>query len=191
MKKHLLTIFMVAVTLQILSAQTPPDEKKPQTKIEILLLKKGKLLIKDFFEQGKIEARFSTEIEITAVVISSPGEQTEKTKGLKIEISKQESYGKKDNSAFLDIEEIQSLIKAMDYLLNLSLQYEKENREYTEVVFSTLGDFKIGFYQTGNKQGYYSSAGSIGSVTAYLNSKEDFIKIKDIVTKGLSILNQK
>jgi hypothetical protein len=47
----------------------------------------------------------------------------------------------------LDYEEIESMAKAVDYMIDLSEKWKAENKEYSEVIFHTKGNLKIGFFQ--------------------------------------------
>ncbi|MCK4822229.1 hypothetical protein KA005_41080, partial [bacterium] len=94
-------------------------------------------------------------------------------------------------ASFLDLEEIEGLSKAIDYMISLSKKWKDVQKDYTEVVFSTQGDFKIGFYQKGNKQKAFSSSGRFGVVSAHLSTMEKLSSIKVMADKGLNLLSEK
>ena len=155
------------------SAQIKKEEtKEPTTKLEAFLVTKGKLIIKEFYELGRVSGKYGSKIEFTALVMFEPGEESKRVRGLKIEITQAGRYEKSETS-FLDLEEVDSLLKAIEYLIDLSVKWKDIEKTYTEVVFSTKGDFSIGFYQQGNKQAAFSSSGRIGKASCLLTSLQD------------------
>ncbi len=193
MKKIIITV-LCALTLIPLVASAQVKEKgnakEPATKLEAFLAKKGKLLIKDFYELGGVAGRYGAKIKLDAVVLYEPGQESQRIRGIRVEVNGGGKYERSDTS-FLDLEEIKSLSKAIEYMLNLSKKWKGTNREYTEVVFSTKGDFKIGFYQRGTETGAFSSSGYVGQVTCFFTSPRDLISVKDIVDRGLKLLSEK
>jgi len=82
-------------------------------------------------------------------------------------------------------------LKAIDYIVDLSVKWKDIEKEYTEIIFSTKGDFMIGFYQKGNKQAAFSSSGRIGKANCFFTSLEGLDSVKAITDKGLKLLNEK
>jgi hypothetical protein len=194
MKVKILALGLICIFLIVFSglAQVKEEEKikEPATKLEAFLAKKGKLIIKEFYDLGKISGRGGTKIELTALVIFEPGQEKERVRGLRIEITEGGRY-EREESAFLDLEEIESLLKAIDYMVNLSEKWKELKKEYTETVFSTKGDFNIGFYQQETNQAAFSSCGRIGKATCFFNSMNDLNSMKNITDEGLKLLNNK
>jgi hypothetical protein len=164
--------------------------KEPETKLEAFLAKKGTLIIKDVYNLGEINGKYGGKITFSALVIYEPGQESQKIRGLKIEITGAGRF-ERSNTSFLDLEEIQSLSKAIEYMVNVSAKWKDTSKEYTEVIFSTKGYFNIGFYQKGIEQTGFTSSGYIGETTCFLSSIQDLISIKTIVDKGLNLLNTK
>lgn len=163
--------------------------EEPATKLEAFLVKKGKLIIKDFYELGKVFGKYGSMVEFNALVIYEPDKESQRVRGIKIEVSGGGKYERSDAS-FLDFEEVESLSKAIEYIVDLLSKWEGVNKEYTEVIFSTKGDFQIGFYQKGTERFSFASSGHIGKVTCFF-PLEELSSIKSIVNKGLSILKEK
>lgn len=197
MNKKLLILVLFCFSVFILgaslvSAQVKDEEKEKElaTKLELFLAEKGKLIIKEFYELGKVAGSYGSKIELTAVVIYEPGREDERVRGLRVEITGTGEYKRKGTS-FLDLEEIEGLSKAIDYMISLSKKWKTIQKNYTEVMFSTQGDFQIGFYQRGIKQKAFSSSGRIGSVSAHLSTMEKLSSIKAMADKGLNLLSEK
>ena len=190
MKKLLCLISCILLLVPVLaSAQAVKSAKakEPATKLEEFLAKKGKLIVKEFYDLGEVTGRYGSKIELKALVIYEPGDNSQRVRGLKIEITEGGRY-EKSNTAFLDLEEVESLSKAIGYMTNLSSKWKGINKKYTEIIFSTKGDFQIGFYQKGTKQAAFSSAGYIGKTRCFFASMNDLNSVKVHADKGIEIL---
>ena len=166
------------------------EPKEPPTKLEAFLAKKGNLIVKDFYKLGEVAGRYGSKIEFSALVIYEPGQESQRIRGLKIDITEGGKY-ERSNTSFLDLEEIESLSKALEYMGDLSAKWQNIKKEYTEVVFSTKDDFNIGFYQIGSEQVSFSTIGYIGKATCFFFSMQDLNSVKTIADKGLKLLNEK
>jgi hypothetical protein len=186
-----------------LNKKEETDSLKNITKLEKFLSKKGELYIKEFYDVGTIKSNtnLSGIMSITAVILYNPGEEEKRIKGLKIEIKKYEyssydSYGKIE-TAFLDMEELKGLVDAITYMNDLIKKWESASKEYTEVIYSTTGNFQIGFFMKTNSknteelwgfaQAGYSKVSCYfhPDVTAQLDS------VRDKINKGITLLNSK
>ena len=187
--KTLIIICLIAIIPLLVVAQT---SEAPPTKMEEFFAKKGQLLVRDYYELGRVSGAppsYGTKCVFTAVVIYEPGGEGKKLKGLKIEVTSSGKY-EKSKASFLDIEEIESLSEAIGYVAGLASKWSGTEKEYTEVEFSTKGDFQIGFFQKEAKQTYYAANGRISRVSCFL-SKEALAEIKELADDGLRLLNAK
>jgi hypothetical protein len=191
MRKYLLIALAVLFLAPIVSfAQVKEEEKakEPPTKLEAFLAKKGTLIVKDFYELG--ELRGLGKMQLNALIIYEPGMENTKIRGMRVEITEAGSYGR-SNTSFLDLEEVESLSKAIAYMADLAEKWKGINREaYTEVIYATKGDFNVGFYQKGSEMRAFASSGYIGKASFFMEV-EDFISMKGIIDKGLSVLKEK
>jgi hypothetical protein len=183
-------VFFYLVTFTSGTQIKKEEPKKPATKLEAFLATKGKLIIKEFYELGKVSGKYGSKIELTALIMYEPGQENKKVRGLKIEITEGGRYEKTDSS-FLDLEEIESLSSAIVYMISLSKKWKEEKRQYTETAFSTQGDLSIGFYQQGNNQAAFSTSGRIGKTKCYFTSMNGLVSVKTLADKGLELLNKK
>jgi len=158
---------------------------EPATKLEQFLSKKGILYIKDFYDAGRIDGQFDQHISVQALIVYEPGKDGEKKRGLKIEVFEGGRL-EKSNSSFLDIEEVESLSKAIDYMIDLINKFKDGSREYTECIFSTKGEFKVGFYQKNDDFQAFCGSGFIRQSTSFLPI-ESLPKLKSVIDKGLSL----
>lgn len=161
-------------------------QKEPATKLEQFLAKKGKLIIKDSHEAGVLKGQYETEITVDALTIYEPGKEADKIRGLRIEVYEGGRL-ERSNTSFLDMDEVESLSQAITYMIGLLEKWQGKNREYTEVIFSTRGDFKLGFYQKGTEVNSFSKSGIICATSCYFQTN-DLSQLKAIIDKGNSLL---
>ncbi len=116
-------------------------QREPATKLEQFLAKKGKLIIKDFHKAGVLHGQYGTKTTVAALTIYEPGKETDKIRGLQIEVCE----GERSDTSFLDMDEVESLSQSIAYMITLLEKWQGKNRDY-KVIFSTKGDFKLGFF---------------------------------------------
>lgn len=163
--------------------------KEPATKLEAFIAKKGKLIIKDSYEIALISGMYGSSLKLSSLLLYEPGQESQKLKGLRIEINESGRL-QRSNVSFLDFEEGESLLRAINYMIDLSSKWQAIEKDYTEVTFSTKGDFYMGFYQKGKGQTVYSSSGYINKAQCFMALK-DLTAMKEAVEKGLALLKEK
>ena len=193
MKKILIAALCSLIFMPLIASAQVEEKgtgKEPATKLEAFLAKKGMLIIKDSSELGEVAGRYGAKIAFAALVIYEPGQESQRVRGLRIEVAEGERY-ERSNTSFLDLDEIESLCKAIEYMITLSEKWKGISKEYTEVVFSTKGDFNIGFYQKGTEMHAFSSSGYIGKASCFFSSMQDLSSVKAIADKGLKMLRER
>jgi hypothetical protein len=191
MKKFLIVVLCVFFLLPlIVSAQVKEEgeAKEPATKLEAFLAKKGRLIVRDYYELGEVAGKYMNKTVFGAIVIYEPGKESQRIRGLTIGVIREEKLGLSSKVSFLDFEEIETLSKALEYMSSLSAKWQDIRKENTRVVFSTKGDFNIGFYQIGTEQVFF---GDIEGVSCFFSSMQDLSSAKTLVDKGLKLLNEK
>ncbi len=190
-KKLVVLFFLMCILYPTLSfsqmkKMEANEKREPATKIEQFLSKKGRLYLKDFFNAGTVSGNHATSISVKALIIYEPGKDAQKIRGLKIEVYESGGRLEKSNSSFLDIDEAESLSKAIEYMINLIDKFKNSYREYTEVIFSTKGEFEVGFYQKDSAFTAFVSSGYISKVTCFL-PVESLLQLKSVIDDGLSM----
>jgi hypothetical protein len=167
-----------------------PSLPEPRTELEAFLSKTGHIVVKEFHFHGKLEelsGSLSSGVELSTVILYEPGKESQRKKGLWIKVKEASSYERSDTS-FLDVDEIESLSKAIDYMTNLAQQWAGKPRDYTEVIFSTKGDFQLGFYVSDGKPSAFAKSGRGVSASAYF-PMATLQKVKEAVDRALAHLN--
>jgi hypothetical protein len=182
-----IAIIFVAGTLavsgcaQVKKVAAASNEPQFKTKLEGFLAHKGIVVIKEFHSLGSIgDAKLDT------LTLYEPGNEQQKIKGLRIEVKEGGSYGR-DETSFLDLEEVDALVKGLDYIDKVATDWDKSNRAYTEIFFSTKGDFKVGFYIENGREQAFIQSGSIGSAMTFVSIK-DLAKMRQMIGNGQSSL---
>ena len=208
-------LLFVLVSVSLLFISCSEKEKTPtqvavkdstinKTKIEAFLSKKGTLYIKDFYNIGSLSSnsRIYGKLEFSAIVIYKPGSIVDSIKGMKVEIFAKEymtysSYDKNE-TAFLDLEELQELSNAIEYMSNLVKKWKDVSREYTELTYETVGNFRLILFpqqktKDGNDKLYLAVQAGYSKVTCYFeNDVELYLQsLKEMIDNGIKKLNNK
>ena len=164
-------------------------EKIPTTNIEKFMSKKGNMTIKEYYPIGDMSEKGNAVFE--ALVLSDPSEKIAKTKGLRVEVSEENGRFMRPNAVFIDFEELESLSKAVGYMADLSNKWNQSKKDaYTEVTFSTTGDFKVGFYVKDKKQKMYIHAGVIGKTSLFADA-DHLEEVKKYIDSAIVLLKSK
>ncbi|MDI3462123.1 MAG: hypothetical protein OJF50_000944 [Nitrospira sp.] len=150
-------------------AQEKTIDQKPLTEVEAFLRTKGQIIVKEFHELRSISGEYGSHLTIGTLILYDPGSPSKKRKGLRI-VVKEGGRLERENISFLDVEEIEALSKGLTYMNKVANEWKGKPREYTEMIFSTKGDFQVGFYI--NKEGdlgAFAKSGLIGSTSVHLD----------------------
>ena len=186
--RKLCVVLALGAGLSACSAQQgSPKKDESNTQIEAFVGKRGRLMVKDSYSLGRLSDVGN--IQIDALVAYDPG-GSQKTKGLRIEV--QEEGGlERSNTSFIDMDELQGLSQALGYMIDLSGKWNGQPHEpYTEVTYTSKGEFQVGFYQQGAKTSAYCRSGLIGTTTAFLKLA-DLPKMKAFIDQAITLLNSK
>jgi hypothetical protein len=193
-------MFVVAFVLSLLlgiavspaaAQEAPANPATPVQKpinLHTMLQTTGGVFIKDFYELGRVNGLGRVAIEALTLVVA--GQETERARGLQIEVVDAE---KADLSRFglLDLEEAEKLGQALEYMSQTARKWKAGGRpDRSEAEFATAGGFRVGFYQRRRDQGAYISAGEPAVARAFFQI-EDLERIRAMVLRGLSLLNSK
>jgi hypothetical protein len=204
----------IATTLSLLflpvlcSAEeaAPPDAPAarpaapPATKLEAFLGKRGFLVVRDFQDAGKVErshkSQYSTDmlsdywVNVTALTVYEPGKENVRLKGLQLSLADFRNItkygtGLRSGLSFVDLEEADSLSKALQYLLDLEGKWKGQDVGGKEAYFTTKDDFKVLLAQTADKPAsyYLTIDGNSLSFTS-----EEIAALKAAVDKGMGLL---
>ncbi len=119
--------------------------KGPATELGKLLNERGRLLKKEFHEFAKLRA-YSTTLTVNTLIFSFPRSDTNRRIfGVKLDQESEDSY---DESAFLDFDEMEEMLRAIKFLYEVAMENEGKHGEYSEYIYSTKDEVQVGFFQT-------------------------------------------
>jgi hypothetical protein len=168
----------------LIFAQTGQEtsEGLPATKLESLLITKGNLIIKETIELGGIDFG---KVKFDALVLYEQGKENQKTKGIRVIIMDSKTPSIFHN-VFLDIEEVSSLKKSIEYMIEMAPKLKLEQKNI-DIIYTTKGNFLIGFNHNFGVQQFYVSYGHLADTT-YIFEIEKMNAIKVFAEKGLGVL---
>jgi hypothetical protein len=157
-------------------AQTPrsqakPEKEEPGTKFEKLLLRKGTVLVKRFYDIGSIQGMYNGRMKLVAATVSASSDAG-KVYALRFDKPTSGEY-RNDQSGVIDFDEMVSLEAALEQMISLSGEIKTQVKgqlpllpsitdtpqtskpepagDHLEVVFSTRGGVHAGFFQSGTE----------------------------------------
>lgn len=167
------------------------DTLKNTTKLQEFLSKKGTIIVKDYYALGNLSGSLSTKMKFDALVFYEPGKEENRNRGIKIEITESTPYSAKTGVAYLDLEELESLSNALEYMSKLRVTWESSNKEYTEVFYISKSNFQTGFFKKADSLYSFAKAGDITSAICIIKSTDDLLDIKNKIDDGIKLLNLK
>jgi len=177
MRKTIIPVVMILlVVCGIAFAQQPkvmPQE--PRTKLESFGKQAGTVVIKGFSEIGTVGGMGSVSVEAMEFTDASTGKRQT---GIIMEVKESGRLERSDRS-FIDYEEIEPLMKGIDYIAKVKPEVTKLGN--FEAIYKTKGDFSVITYSNNGKVDVAVKSGYIGVVTAYL-SLEDLTELRGLIS---------
>jgi len=155
---------------------SPIPQKERKTKLEAFQAQSGVVIIKGYSVIGRISGLGS--IEVIAMEFTEASNRR-KQKGIVVEIKESGKFAD-SNRSFIDYDEIQSLLKGIDYIASLRADVTDLNQ--FEATYQTKGNFKVTTFNT--KTGEIKAAVSSGYIrpaTAFI-SLEQLGELRRIIT---------
>lgn len=156
---------------------------KPATKIEQFSAKTGSVIIKRYTDIGKVSG-IGSEVEVTAIELIDAN-SSNITKGISISVT-QNSRIERSSTSFIDFDEIDSLIKGMEYVSSVKADTMKHKN--FEARYKTKGNFEVVIFNERNGDiSAAISSGLIGKASAFIKL-DDFVKLKQLILDSKSKL---
>jgi hypothetical protein len=129
----------------------PVDRADEGSNLRRFMAHRGALIMQESREISQVRGQYGELLSVTAVLFSIMKGASRKTSyGVRIERSNRD--GSSEASAFLDFDELQELVDAFDFISALAPKMLLEQRDYTEVTYSTKDNVKFGFFQKDQQQ---------------------------------------
>lgn len=181
-------IVAILMLVAALASTITSAESTPPTRLEAFMVSKGLIVIKDYYEVGKIKAQYNDELTVKVLVFYELGKEAQKVKGISITLKNTEDY--KSGTAFIDADEVPVLSRSIGSMINAAGQWKNLTREYTEVNFTTKDQCEVGFYQLGTEQKAYIYAGRAEPKGSFFEITS-LAEIKTVIDKANQVLATK
>ena len=163
--------------------QTPKEVK---TKLEAFQGKAGIVLVKSYSETESLAGQYGGTVEVDAMELQDRSNGTREL-GLIVNVKPSGQYTQASRS-FIDYDEIDSLLKGIDYISNV--KSATPPLKSFEAHYRTRGDFAIITYsQSDGKIGVAVAGTFIASNNVFL-STEDLVTLRSRVLAAKGILDQ-
>jgi hypothetical protein len=200
MKKLVLTITMLAIlsafatitnaenALQQVAptaAQLPAASPPPQTRLEQFQAKTGSVVIKGYTEVGTAAGKYGSTVTVSAMEFTDASSGA-KQFGITIDIKGTGQYPQKGTS-YIDADEIESLLKGIDYIGAADKTVTKLAR--FEDTYRTKGDFAMTVFSSGSTGTMLAvESGRFSTARAYFDITE-LSKVRQLIEKAQKILD--
>jgi hypothetical protein len=178
--KYTAIIYLAIANCAAVFGQQRPDQVKeaPRTQLEAFAAETGAVIIKGFSEVGKVAGMGGVEVDCREFTNASNGK---KSFGIAIKVVESGRL-ERENSSFIDYDEISSLITGIDYISRI--QPSVTNLTHFEATYTTKGDFAVTvFNNSSGKLSAAVSSGRFGRASAYLGM-EKLVELRALIVKA-------
>jgi len=164
--------YLVIVLLACISFASTAEESvqtTPTTKIEAFQANTGVVVVRGYTTVGILRG-LGGDVSVDAREYLDAGNQAKRVTGISISV-KETGRLERENTSFIDADEIDSLLQGLDYISRVSKEITKQ--ENFEAEYRTKGYFKVTVFNDSNGQlSLAISSGHIGKTSAYLKMSQ-------------------
>ncbi len=121
------------------------------TDVSRFLANRGSILVKETKQIGLCKGDHADYVFVETMILSLV-KGTNKDTSYGIRLARSDSAGLTDAAAFIDYDELDELMGAIDFICSTATKLLSQARDYTEVTYLTKDSAKIGFYHSKNGQ---------------------------------------
>ncbi|MCZ7624486.1 MAG: hypothetical protein C3F12_07945 [Candidatus Methylomirabilota bacterium] len=165
-----LVTFWFLLTCSVAAAQEQSEQpRRPATKLEAFQARTGVVLIRGYTPVGMIRGIGAT-ITVDAREFRDAGNPNSRATGISIAV-KETGRLERENTSFVDADEIESLLKGIEYIAKISR--DATMHVNFEAEYRTKGDLRITVYnQTSGKISAAITSGTIGRTQAFIEMRD-------------------
>jgi hypothetical protein len=156
------------------------------TIIESLLATPNLVLVADYY---RIDMRFGPNMRLDAVIVEAIDSRT-RVKGVRVQVRDPESRSRQEGTSFIDLDELTKLSRGLGVMAELAEKWTHDDRQATELSFTTVGGFRLAIRQSARVPRAYLSTGLIDPVVTSIGVLE-LPTLKQAFDQALAILNSK
>jgi len=180
-RKFIFVIFWLILPIgSIAFAQSTKPEQVPKTKLETFVAQNGIVIIQGFSSAGILKGQYGSTIEVDSKEFTNAA-SGKKEYGITIEVSSG-GTASRSNRSYIDYDEIESLIKGLDYIAKIDKSVTK--LESFQATYNTKDDLSFAIFSRDNGTIMLSvESGRIGAASAYFKYDE-IGKVRDLITQA-------
>jgi hypothetical protein len=166
--------------------QTTGGQDAPKTKLEAFVAQTGTVVVQGFAEIGTVRGQLGTSIAIVSKEFTNAS-TGKKEYGVTIQV-KETLRLERDNTSYIDYDEIDSLLKGIDYIAKIDGSVTKLGNFQAD--YRTKGDFSVSTYSSGRTGSVEAAAtsGRIGVTRTFLKLT-DLQSLRDLVAKAKAAID--
>lgn len=157
------------------------------TRIESLLATPNLMLVADYY---RIDMRFGPSLRVDALVVVDAADSRTRMKGLRVQVRDPQSRGRQEGTSFIDADELAGLSRALSSMAELAARWTHDDRQATEMAFTTAGGFRIAIRQSARIPRAYLSTGLLDPVVTSIDLA-DLPSIQHAFDQAIALLNGK
>jgi len=158
-------VLLVVTLPSLLAAQETTNTQKEATKLEAFQAKTGIVVVRGYTTVGMIRG-LGADITIDAREFRDATSASARASGITVSV-KENGGLERENTSFIDADEIDSLLAGLDYISRASKEMTKLSQ--FEAEYRTKGNFSVAvFSQSNGPTSTAVSSGLIGKTTAYI-----------------------
>jgi hypothetical protein len=154
------------------------------TIIESLLATPNLVLVADYY---RIDMRFGPNMRLDAVIVEAIDSRT-RVKGVRVQVRDPESRSRQEGTSFIDLDELTKLSRGLGVMAELAEKWTHDDRQATELSFTTVGGFRLAIRQSARVPRAYLSTGLLDPVVTSIGVLE-LPTLKQGFDQALAILN--
>jgi hypothetical protein len=180
-----LSIMLLLVTFSLPAlAQEQEGQPEPATKLEAFQARTGVVIVRGFSTVGTIRG-LGGNVTIDARDFRDAGDPTRRVTGISVSI-KETSRLERENTSFIDSDEIEGLLHGVDYIVKASSEVTKLDN--FEVEYRTKGYFSVIVFNDSRGQlSVAVTSGRVGRTSAYLKLS-DLAEFRKLIVAAQSKL---
>jgi hypothetical protein len=126
------------------------------TDLRSFMAHRGSVIVKESRPSGHVSGMYNAALEAETMILTKvKGAQKDVAFGVVLKHKLIDGQG--STTAFIDFDEIDELMGALEFVETTAKELLGSTRDYTEVTYATKDNAKFGFYQDNGKQSAYLS----------------------------------
>lgn len=175
----LLSVLALVITSQAL-AQQDQRVPAPKTKLEAFEAQSGAVIIRGFSKIGELRGVYGGAVTVESKEFMNAN-TAQREFGITLEV-KETSRLERENTSYVDYDEIPSLLKGIDYIAKVDKSVTKLDNFQAD--YKTKGDLRISTFSSGSGEVMVAvKSGTIGGTTVYLKVS-DLGKLRELIASA-------